>query len=338
MGKTTEGFERIPELMALMMADKYIDDSSREPTLTVKQLSEITGFPVTLLQRDLVQLFSNECINDALVICEEDNIDKTDWIKQLRAGEKSSCDVRFCVQKDSFWEYDEGEACFVNLSPFEKNVFAKVRQCKGISDAVWIKETWTDDNRRLEKLKDRLQAAIVSGYPVTFTYYYNGEESVYQNYSPARVYETMENRQLYLVGYTEDGKEDIKRLDCISNVIEQKEDADLYNRGLPEFLDYIWEADAGFKERVNVKIKIFNNTKNIIPKIEAVVSGRKYAKLYPEPDNDKVWYYEDTIMGMNSFKRWLRSFGASVVALEPLQLAEDMYQSAVRRLAKYEEM
>lgn len=336
MGKGTNGYERIQQLMALMMAEKYTTEDDLEPVLTLRELSEITGFPLTLVQRDMTQLLDNNTVKESLMFAEADNIEKDEWINDLRSGKESVCDVKFCLLKDYFWDFDEGEASPVDLSPFEKNVFAKVVHRSGVSDAVWVKDTWKEDNSRLEKLSNALRGIIERGNRITFTYDYRGVETVCKDYSPVSIYETTENRQLYLVGYDEEEKADVKRLDCISELKEQKEKAVQRGPEGLEFLEYIWEADASLDERVDVKIKIFNNTKNIIPKIKVVADGRKHAKLYPEEGNDAVWYYEDTVCGMNSFRRWLRSFGASVVVLEPLRLAEEMYQSAVRRLEKYE--
>lgn len=49
-----------------------------------------------------------------------------------------------------------------------------------------------------------------------------------------------------------------------------------------------------------------------------------------------VKYYEDDVCGMGSFKRWLLGYGASVMVLEPCDLAEDIYRILQRRLDRYE--
>ena len=40
---------------------------------------------------------------------------------------------------------------------------------------------------------------------------------------------------------------------------------------------------------------------------------------------------------MGSFKKWLLGYGASVMVLEPYELAEDMYRLLRRRLKRYKE-
>ena len=39
---------------------------------------------------------------------------------------------------------------------------------------------------------------------------------------------------------------------------------------------------------------------------------------------------------MGSFKRWLLGYGASVIVVEPYELAEDICRILMRRLEKYE--
>ena len=55
-----------------------------------------------------------------------------------------------------------------------------------------------------------------------------------------------------------------------------------------------------------------------------------------DPEEEKVAYYEDDVCGMGSFKRWLLGYGASVMVLEPYELAEDIYRILQRRLERYE--
>ena len=336
MGKRTRGYERIPELMALLMSDKY-KDADDQPTLSVRKISELTGFPITLVQRDIALLVSNLYIGGYLIFENDKDMDTEEWVKRLNAGNAEACDERFYIDKDIFWYGEETDGANpVNLSVFEKNIFAKVLRRSDISDAVWVKETFTSSPMALNELRDDLQAAMQEGKCVTFSYDRAGEKQVIKDFSPLSIYETVENGQLYLVGFNTEGELLFNRLDHIRDMEKQEMLIPYHDRKRLEILNYMWGADASSDELEDVKIKIFNNTKNIIAKIKAVADGRKYAKLYQEPENDKVWYYEDTICGMNSFKKWLRSFGASVVVMEPLWLAEDMYKSAARRLEMYE--
>lgn len=60
-------------------------------------------------------------------------------------------------------------------------------------------------------------------------------------------------------------------------------------------------------------------------------SGREIYKS----STDHKYYYEDNIIGTEEFKRWLRSFGPSVVVLEPEWLRNDMINYAKDTLDLY---
>lgn len=97
-------------------------------------------------------------------------------------------------------------------------------------------------------------------------------------------------------------------------------------------LDYMWGMSSFNEEPVSVKIRIFANTSNIISKIKAETSQRKYGKL----TQDEIGYiYTDIIIGTNNFRSWLRGYGSSVVVLEPKALADEMKESAQKVIQMY---
>lgn len=97
-------------------------------------------------------------------------------------------------------------------------------------------------------------------------------------------------------------------------------------------LDYMWGMSSFQEEPVPVKIRIFANTPNIISKIKAETSQRKYGKL----TKDEIGYiYTDTIIGTDNFRSWLRGYGSSVVVMEPQFLADEMKESARKVIQMY---
>lgn len=96
----------------------------------------------------------------------------------------------------------------------------------------------------------------------------------------------------------------------------------------PDALDEVMD-----EEPVHVKLQIYEDTSNIIEQIRKDTYRRAYAGLYGPVENTSqghdspnVYYYEDDILGINSFKRWVRKFGSSIVVLEPKELAYDIYK------------
>lgn len=106
--------------------------------------------------------------------------------------------------------------------------------------------------------------------------------------------------------------------------------------GTPEYLDNRYpELVEGYRIR-HIKIKIHKETANIYEKIKTETKGRRFGKLYDDTEDENIAYYEDDVCGMGSFKRWLLGYGASVIVVEPYELAEDICRILMRRLEKYE--
>ncbi|WP_022778297.1 WYL domain-containing protein [Butyrivibrio sp. AE3009] len=97
---------------------------------------------------------------------------------------------------------------------------------------------------------------------------------------------------------------------------------------------YAW--GAYFKETENpthVKIKIGSSTPNMIQKIENDIAYRKATcKFYKEGDN---YYFEDDIIGMGDFQRWVRSYGSSMIYLEPSSTRQTVLERAQQTLDNY---
>ena len=98
-------------------------------------------------------------------------------------------------------------------------------------------------------------------------------------------------------------------------------------------LPYVWGADFSAETApVHVKIRIEPNTPNLLGKIRSDTACREHAKLTCEGD---FYYYEDDVIGLNSFRSWLMSFGSSVKVLEPKALAARILLSSKQRLRNY---
>lgn len=88
------------------------------------------------------------------------------------------------------------------------------------------------------------------------------------------------------------------------------------------FLSYapqVWGFDFNAKP-IKVKIKIYDEG-TVIRKIKLDLACRTQGRLY---EKDNAYYYEDTVYGYNSFKKWIRSYGSSIVVIKPLKLRNEM--------------
>ena len=98
---------------------------------------------------------------------------------------------------------------------------------------------------------------------------------------------------------------------------------------------YIWGAYSKPDDvPVHVKLRIAPETQNIISKIKRDTSLRSETrKFYQDSDN---YYYEDDIIGLGEFQRWVRSYGSSVIVIEPESLRNEITERAIQTLDLYE--
>lgn len=327
-------YYRLSEIMALLLSERY-RGSKGEPVLSINRISEITGVPVGVLRNDIICLCEDDNIKSSM--CLKEDFDTNTWIKSLKKREKVAFDMCIGIEGEKFLGLDLEDAFFVNLTPFEKNVFASVIKQSDISDAIWIKYPPLCAGKDEVRLIARLQMAIEQKKKVSFIYEEPDKKELFEKFCPRILYETLEDKEMYVVGFAEDGKLLIKRLAYIKELKELNEQIPPIKEGDLEILDYLWGTDISSDEVLHVKIKIFKETKNIFEKIKTETNARKYGRIYDDPNISNVAYYEDEVCGMKAFMRWLMGYGASVLVLEPRSLAEAMYESALRKLRLYEE-
>ncbi len=336
MGKYTNPHTRLSEMITLMSSSKYREDE--EPGLTIRKISELTEIPEAVIKKDLRGILSGEnCLKEFI----EAEIGNEEFKMLLadRKREEDAVNVRFMFDYDCFSEYIHEGKMPVFLTPFEKNLFAKVLHKSDFSDDIWIKDPVFFVPEEVTDYQGVIRDAIENNNPVSFRYNSKEGEEYIKCLNARKLYETLDNKKIYCIAFNDEMKPRFYRLDRMSDL---KAEYDMEMPPLPDdamnFLDHIWGADAsgGEGEVFHVKVKIFKDTKNIRSKIENDTRDRKYGKLYDDEEDENIAYYEDDISGSNSFKKWLRRYGASVLVLEPLWLAEEMYQSAVRRLETYQ--
>ena len=75
---------------------------------------------------------------------------------------------------------------------------------------------------------------------------------------------------------------------------------------------------------------------NIIEKIKSDTALRSgIGKLYKK---GAYYYYEDDILGMPDFRRWLRSYGSSITVLEPQTLINEIVENTTKTLTYYDKL
>ncbi|MFV0362842.1 MAG: WYL domain-containing protein, partial [Suipraeoptans sp.] len=124
----------------------------------------------------------------------------------------------------------------------------------------------------------------------------------------------------------------LDRINSAIKILSDKSDIDSYVAN--DYQKYFWGTE--YKDHgnpIHVKLRIANETSNILEKIKQDTALRfQTSSLYQDGE---FYYYEDDILGMQDFRRWLRSYGASIAVLEPNELIEEIVSSANLALAYY---
>ena len=126
------------------------------------------------------------------------------------------------------------------------------------------------------------------------------------------------------------------RIDRMNNVrITDGESYDVDMKILDE-LPYMWSMD--FEGRFDVKIKIYNdNNGKVIDKVKRDLEYHKTSEgpVYKLETVEDGVIISGKVIGKNAFFAWLRTYGASVEILEPLELRNEMIEEAKNRLKLY---
>lgn len=135
----------------------------------------------------------------------------------------------------------------------------------------------------------------------------------------------------YIMGQYED-KICIYKLDRIVSVAHSNRGKKTFVRNkdfaVEKYLENVWGMELGSEVKVKVK---FLKEANVGYKVKRDIEYRKNKIIHEFED---YFIYEDTIVGIHSFKSWLRSYGSSVIVLEPQSLRDEMIESA-RKMYEY---
>lgn len=168
-------------------------------------------------------------------------------------------------------------------------------------------------------------------------------------FTPHFIKRDINTRQLYAIQIYDDGYITAIRLDEIKEIKIHKKDVTgikaVIAPKLKKRIESIWSFEYEELEKIinnkpcHVKLMVFDETGNIIEKMKRDILERRNAKFTGPFESDiksissqNYYYYEDDILGMDSFKHWVMKFGRSIIVLEPKTLGYDIYNEIVSSL------
>lgn len=295
--------------------NKIINLLSNTPKgLTIKKLSETLNVPMEVIRKDFETLTYNEEF-DINLFCEADLDGDEDEFSE---------DVKWFINKKS------GEGLNISISPIElmsyelfmNNIEHIKSQAKSGQLGVTIKNNNSFLSLEEKHNLAKLEKSVASCKVITIAYKNKQSEVNAFKVCPLGIVYYEFEGLWYFAGYW---KGDIfyYRLDRVKSVQICDESFE-YPAGfkLRDKISNMWGMEFGKEYKVKVK---FKNHVNVFDKVRRDLYNRKNGRLYEE---DGFLFYEDTVIGINSFKRWIRGFGSSAVVLEPLEVREEIIKSA----------
>lgn len=146
----------------------------------------------------------------------------------------------------------------------------------------------------------------------------------------ALVYYEFENK-FYLLGQYNNNLMTYSLEGFIKTDITNERFVDNLNIDFDKYLANVWGMESG--DRVKVKIKFIKEA-NVEEKVKRDLQRRIYKTI---EEYDDYFIYSDEVIGINSFKQWLRSFGSSAIVLEPKELRDEIIEAVKKALRYYKD-
>ncbi len=321
------GFYRLNTILALL--------GTEEMTYSLNELATLLDVGKSTLYDDILTIMQDT--EKSFTVCTEDEELEEEFIysdefeKRLRAGEYDDVSLFVETPFPSDIQMVLTNREWSALSDFLRDRNYEMKsQNKGILiknsvSAVSDRElsfrnsirNWMEDGKNLE-IEYKGKNGQVSRFPVR----------------PVQILHNISDDLIYLVAVSSD-TEGSPRLSFLR--FDRIVKAEPKQVVLPEMdveetlkdLEITWGTELG--ERYHVKVRIYDEIK-VVDRVKRDLGKRAAEHLRREGD---YVIYEDDVIGINKFAAWVRSYGASMIVLEPAGLAERMIESAKERLKYY---
>lgn len=243
----------------------------------------------------------------------------------------------FCLK------YEEHISATSELLPI-KQAYNKIQNIISWDGAENEQRRFGKINQISDSQIDRFNYFISHSYKdnlITLHSEYNGKVR-HDTVSVGLLFYSVETNTFYALCYNHTQKRiEADRLDFIDSITDEKEPNNIFHS--QEYYQIYNEMfGPGFDNKVyRVKVLI-QDFGNVVTRFRNLTSIRKDSsiRMIENPPEDCIYkyVYEDNVRGLDDFARLLRTFGLSVLAVEPPELKDKMKQTYTWILDKYENM
>ena len=325
-----DAWKRLSVLLAILISDRQPDPLliSRKMQLPKRQVYE--DLMALIRDDNLYLMFQDGTIQEeAEKIHEDGGINQAAaaaLFEKLRSGLLDHCsfamewfDSTDTVIPASFREYTLLQAYYSNL--MEK---------PGPETAFDIKKNIENMESGITLLTEIIYGAVSGKRKIAFMYRSKTRGQVIRVETfPEAVYHNYDENIVYLI----DNKMIPYRLDRICwgriRIFEEKKTVSLTEEQKAA-IDCFWGAPLHPEQQIKETVKVLFSDllPNTLVRLQAETTGRRFGQLEVSEDG-KSAVYTDSVIGMDAFRRWLRSYGSAARLAEPLDAAVRMYESAL---------
>lgn len=331
--RTNNNFDTIGLIISLILSDSF--------SASVESLATACNLPRQQMRKYLSVIFGNKNLLTHLTPSpevddenEDDNFIETAnaFLSKIVSGNADTEPIYLADMSDFIDHYlllpiTSIEAGYVSSA--YPNLIQNQR-----TNLFETKDTVDSVPKHILEKQDIVQNAISQGKKIEFKYKSPQYDLADIVCSPAAVIHNLTTHILYI----KDTANNYYRIDRIKTKIKILTEPSDFDQYIPShYQKYFWGNEyQKHEEPIHVKIRIKAGTSNIIEKIKSDTALRvETGKLYK--DND-YYYYEDDILGMPDFRRWMRSYGSSITVLEPQTLIKYITENTRKTLSYYEKL
>lgn len=324
-------FESIGTIISLIISKHF--------SSSVNTLSVACSIPIPQMRNYLANIFKNKLLHSHFYPApninehDEDPLKTTEIFFERIAKGMADNEPIYLIDMENFTEsyhllqITSVEAGYLN------NIYPELLQNQQ-TNLFEIKDSIESIPKWVIEKHDKVQDAISREKQIEFTYKSSKCKLIKTICSPVSVVQDLTDHLFYI----KDSDDNYYRIDRIKSdikILQQKSDIGQYQPS--PFQKYFWGTEYKVHgEPVHVKLQISADTTNIITKIKNdTVLRSSTSKLY---QNGKYYYYEDDILGMQDFRRWLRSYGSSITVIEPQTLINEILYGTNKTLSFYNEL
>ena len=344
-------FDTIGYIFCLICSDDF--------TATITSISDKCGIPVPMVRKYIYHLLKNKLLSTHIFLDYEiyDQENGDTW--EQSSSKKLLEEISHGTYDNTEITFDEIETLMPGsfLIPFSsieyecmKSYYPGMIDDAG-SGTFEIKDIYGSVSNDILAIEEKLQSTITYHKRVEIYYVSPGKKAASFTCTPVQIIQDTTQHLAYL----KDSENNLYRLDRIkcsfdangkvrSGIQEVSDTSTTSTKpfSLNPMSKYYWAADnnennaadKSTEKPIHVKIRVRNETRNLINKLKKdVILRAETSKLYIK---DGSWYYEDDILGINDFRRWLRGYGSSLVVLEPKSLIKQITSGYHKTLEYYD--